>query len=752
MITMPPRRAQQPGSRPVRRKLDLFDGGEDMFDGLFDGEESKHDPEHEPVPDLDNRFERHAGDMESENSDASDMESKKDDIDNIESRNDEAGSTGNSDETHEPIAHPNTDSNERESDIDEDRQQHTWIVNVGMKNDSRFSGNKLVDMILRGEKKAKYLPPNISCCNQWLALRQIHCDNAMDNGKIRCAIKLSAVIRRGPEWEKEEWGWDSTQNRQAYEIIDIRLFRTCLTTTFSNQGKPFRVSTADEYLQETADLLLAIQSGARPDKSKIVKNRTINFLQARERRRKQRIEQFLNRQYFQIKKKGLIKLMCCKKKMCMHSYRCGYVAYHEEAIQLFHWLVTTFQAMSQEKQRMFMRERMTVKNSAFNDRKTQYWLEPYADLVRYRELGHLPIYPTSDHTAMIPICRNFFQWTFGISHNKIDQPTILGRDLGFAVELQPRASRRQIWDAGASDCIVSWLLSFAAFHMYDPTQDMIVLAVGTHKQVYENYQADAEISSEGRFFPRRPTGEAYIPSLSFFLKVWRTHPALKHIKIRKYLPHALCSTCVHYRDCRQEKLTKEEKKKLFDEERKHYAYVRQERNSYYNRRKQGIFCQNDFLSIILDGADQAAYALPHFVDKDKDTEKCIKNPLYIMGGLVHGHRAYAFSYLKNVKHGSNITIECLHRILTDMKQSGKPIPKTIYLQLDNTTKQNKNRYLIAYAACLVEWGVTDRVIISFLPVGHTHEDIGMYIFFGGFFCLCLFGLFVEKTIFIEFSH
>ena len=123
-------------------------------------------------------------------------------------------------------------------------------------------------------------------------------------------------------------------------------------------------------------------------------------------------------------------------------------------------------------------------------------------------------------------------------------------------------------------------------------------------------------------------------------------------------------------------------------------FVRQERLSYYGRRKQGIENKKEFLSVIIDGADQAAYALPHFVDKDKLSEKCMKNPLYLMGALVHGHRAYAFSYMKNIKHGANVVIECLHRILEDMVRSNKPIPPTLYLQLDNTTKHNKNRFII----------------------------------------------------------
>ena len=84
--------------------------------------------------------------------------------------------------------------------------------------------------------------------------------------------------------------------------------------------------------------------------------------------------------------------------------------------------------------------------------------------------------------------------------------------------------------------------------------------------------------------------------------------------------------------------------------------------------------------------------------------------------------------LKNFKNGANVTIECFHRVLQDLDKSKKGIPRVIYLQLDNTTKQNKNRYIIGYCACLVQWGLADKVVVSFLPVGHTHEDVGMQSF------------------------
>jgi hypothetical protein len=47
----------------------------------------------------------------------------------------------------------------------------------------------------------------------------------------------------------------------------------------------------------------------------------------------------------------------------------------------------------------------------------------------------------------------------------------------------------------------------------------------------------------------------------------------------------------------------------------------------------------------------------------------------------------------------------------------------LHVQLDNTSKDNKNRGTFGYFAYLVASGTFKKVVVSFLPVGHTHEDI-----------------------------
>ncbi|WAR06068.1 hypothetical protein MAR_021437, partial [Mya arenaria] len=65
----------------------------------------------------------------------------------------------------------------------------------------------------------------------------------------------------------------------------------------------------------------------------------------------------------------------------------------------------------------------------------------------------------------------------------------------------------------------------------------------------------------------------------------------------------------------------------------------------------------------------------------------------LMGSIVHG--AYGFFDTFQWAHGSSFTI------------SG----------------QNKNRYMLGFLAMLVHLGVFRKIKLSFLMVGHTHEDI-----------------------------
>lgn len=79
-----------------------------------------------------------------------------------------------------------------------------------------------------------------------------------------------------------------------------------------------------------------------------------------------------------------------------------------------------------------------------------------------------------------------------------------------------------------------------------------------------------------------------------------------------------------------------------------------------------------------------------------------------------------FYDIKHLPHDSNLTIHCLSAALLKLK--GK-FGKSLFLQLDNCFRENKNKYVLSFVSLLVELKIFKEAYIHFLPVGHTHEDV-----------------------------
>ena len=89
----------------------------------------------------------------------------------------------------------------------------------------------------------------------------------------------------------------------------------------------------------------------------------------------------------------------------------------------------------------------------------------------------------------------------------------------------------------------------------------------------------------------------------------------------------------------------------------------------------------------------------------------------VIGALVHTAQKLSYAFLvTDFTKETNTNIEVLRRVLDDQAV----LPPTLVLQLDNTSQENKNSHLFTFLAELIEAKVFERIIINFLPVGHTH--------------------------------
>ena len=68
---------------------------------------------------------------------------------------------------------------------------------------------------------------------------------------------------------------------------------------------------------------------------------------------------------------------------------------------------------------------------------------------------------------------------------------------------------------------------------------------------------------------------------------------------------------------------------------------------------------------------------------------------------------------------------CLHLLPEPPSEpvTPKKLPPTLRVQLNNCAKDNKSRYVFAYGSLLVVKDIFKEVFVSFLLVGHTHDDI-----------------------------
>ena len=135
--------------------------------------------------------------------------------------------------------------------------------------------------------------------------------------------------------------------------------------------------------------------------------------------------------------------------------------------------------------------------------------------------------------------------------------------------------------------------------------------------------------------------------------------------------------------------------------------------------------------MIIDGMDKKKCNLPSFAaNGSKKQREGSRGGLKqsVVGVKVHGICNHLYICHPNTKNGagSNATIEVLRRTLVYLDKRSPNMPPTLHLQLDNCGGENKNKYMFSFLSYLVQVGIFQEILVSFLIVGHTHEDIDQH--------------------------
>ena len=70
-----------------------------------------------------------------------------------------------------------------------------------------------------------------------------------------------------------------------------------------------------------------------------------------------------------------------------------------------------------------------------------------------------------------------------------------------------------------------------------------------------------------------------------------------------------------------------------------------------------------------------------------------------------------------------VLCRALDQVLDMSKKTGRPMPRQLVIQSDNTTAQAQNFVVSVFLAYLVAKGYFSSATLNFLTVGHRHEDV-----------------------------
>jgi hypothetical protein len=251
---------------------------------------------------------------------------------------------------------------------------------------------------------------------------------------------------------------------------------------------------------------------------------------------------------------------------------------------------------------------------------------------------------------------------------------------------------------------------------YMPHEDKIHLNPGKWRWLWSTYVRDME---------HRGYSSISYPT---FLNMRKAKFGVVHIPpIKRF---SKCDTCSDFVHRISHTFNAQQKKLLEIKYDDHTIWQQRERAKYYKHREKSTTYPEKYLSVIIDGMDQSKLELPRFLRTRSAFANLFRLRMALVGALTHGHQPGASAYLFpcDFPKDSSTTVQVVFNVLSEVKslrESGR-LPPVVYLQLDNTTRENKNKTMLAALFLLVLHGHVRKIKLSFLPKGHTHEDIDSF--------------------------
>ena len=199
------------------------------------------------------------------------------------------------------------------------------------------------------------------------------------------------------------------------------------------------------------------------------------------------------------------------------------------------------------------------------------------------------------------------------------------------------------------------------------------------------------------------------------------------VKIVKYCSFAKCDDCAELTKFKQSG-----NKRVRDKAKAEYLLHMQE---VKNDNAQLTQVQADakekpdkVTSLGLDGMQQVTTRLPYMKIRNKDLDARVQLPAAIYGGIVHGDKPGPIVFMSwgDVCKDSSYTAQAILRCLKLTMEQRGILGAKLVLNLDGTTRENKNSTIVKLCAAMVEFGIFTEVWVFYKMPGHTHNEVDQF--------------------------
>ena len=305
-----------------------------------------------------------------------------------------------------------------------------------------------------------------------------------------------------------------------------------------------------------------------------------------------------------------------------------------------------------------------------------------------------------------PVCRKAFLIFWDIRDYTFKK---LVRSIKHNEPLSVIHGNSYVHDTVKLDRCCDWLGVLVKYCEQQPDSEEIHLPERTYKaDVYEEMVYDLS----------KTYSKKDIPAYQTFCAAWRKH--FFHLKIPRVNRLGRCDVCCSFAE--QIKLANgKQKSKLCAELKKHRAITRKERTAISLEHEKTKDDKEMWTSVCTD------WSAPHFMPHRPTQPKgwmAKKRPKYHLFGLVNRslNQLCLLPHFDFWTHDANLHLSFLYVYLQQMKQQNL-LGRNLMIQMDNCWKDNKNKFLLGFAAVLVEKKIFSSVIIFYLQPGHSHDFV-----------------------------